>query len=44
VTVRPDLRFGFGLSISKSNRRNFKEFMAEFKAALDQTEPEEAAI
>jgi hypothetical protein len=42
VTVRPDLRFGYELSISKSNRRNFKEFMAEFRAALDQNEPEEA--
>ena len=41
VTVRPDLRFGFKLLISKSNRRNFKEFMAEFRAALDQNEPEE---
>ena len=42
VTVRPDLRFGFKLLISKSNRRNFKEFMAEFRAALDQNEAEEA--
>jgi hypothetical protein len=43
VTVRPDLRSGYKLSISKSNRHDLKEFMAEFGAALDQNEPEEAA-
>jgi hypothetical protein len=42
VTVRPDLRLGYELSISRSNRRNFTEFMAEFRVALDQNEPEEA--
>jgi hypothetical protein len=44
VTVRPDLCLGFKLSISRSNRHDFKEFIAEFGAALDQNEPEEAAI
>ena len=43
VTVRPDLCLGYRLSISKSNRHDFKEFIAEFGAALDQKEPEEAA-
>jgi len=42
VTVRPDLRSGYKLSISKSNRRNLKELMAEFRVALDHNEPEEA--
>ena len=42
VTVRPDLRFGYKLSISKSNRHDLKEFMAEFGTALGQNEPEEA--
>ena len=42
VTVRPDLRSGYKLSISKSNRRNLKELMAELRVALDHDEPEEA--
>jgi hypothetical protein len=43
VTVRPDLCLGYELSISKSNRHNLKEPMAEFRVALDQNQPEEAA-
>src|SRR5215813_12207231 len=35
VTVRPDLGLGYKLSISKSNRHDVKEFMAEFRVALD---------
>ena len=43
LTVRPDLYSGYKLSISKLNRHDFKEFMAEsFRVALDQNEPEEA--
>lgn len=43
VTVRPDLCSGYKLSISKSNRHDFKEFMIEsFRVALGQNEPEEA--
>ena len=42
VTVRPDLCLGYRLSISKSNRHDLKEFMAEFGTALGQNEPEEA--
>jgi hypothetical protein len=43
VTVRPNLQFGYELSISKSNRHNLKELMAEFRVALDQNDPEEPA-
>ena len=42
VTVRPNLQFGYELSISKSNRHNLKELMAEFRVALDHDEPEAA--
>jgi hypothetical protein len=42
VTVRPDLCLGYRLSISKANRHSVKEFMAEFRVALDQNQPEEA--
>jgi hypothetical protein len=43
VTIRPDFCSGYMLSISKSNRNDFKGGMVEsFRLALDQNEPEEA--